>query len=439
LLNQARSSSIEAELDKIRLNWINGRWLLPQNRYNRNCIKRIRNEKKYCRPFTHRHLREYIAASSLAHCMDGWTYLGRSIEAHLKGDPDVARHLGYYAELRASMSLLASEGIGVFDRIHFIVNGRMKCKRLVNESTHEFAWDALEHWAETASAAQLIFRLIQPGGLPLAEWLNYFATTPAIHQLLAKEWLFQWGLDLKRLRNDREARNSSSYRPTAFSDPRAINIGDALKFVKSFWEICEPIGSIRFPLLDRHILRHSLDFIFRNANMLSRKRAKRRYERQVNMMLYGLAPGELTVEKWADFLNYKNSPESHIILKEAGGKDKPASRRHHIQVLARAILLLRLATGAVYIRLKALQDFNKSDLEFWWAMLGEDRCLWDTGNPPYRFVDLWTDIREALQKIDAWQEEHHADGISYNKLWQEQTAAGVLGTCERVCLWGLGL
>lgn len=440
LISQASASSIETALNKIRLNWTNSRWLLPQNRYSKNCVKRIKSEKEHSRPIRHRHLGEYIAASCLAHCVDGWSFLGRGIEAHLKGDPDVARHLGYYAELRAAMSLLASEGIGVFDRIHFIVDGRMKCRRLHNESaTHEFVWDALEHWTKTPRAAELIFKVIQPGGLPLSDWLNHFAAAPGFQEILAKVWLFQWGLDLERLRTDRIARNSSSYRPTAFADSRAINIRDALRFVRSFWEICEPIESIRFPLLDRQILRLSLDFIFYKAHGLSGRKAKRRFEGHIKMMLHALAPGELTIEKWADFLNFRHSQDLHLILIEASRKDKPPSPRHHMQVLARATLLLRLATGASYLGLKTLDSFDKSDLEFWWARLGEDRCLWDAGNPPDRLVDLWSDIREAFQAIDAWRVGHHADGISYYKLWKEPNTAGVLGTCERACLWGLGL
>ena len=39
----------------------------------------------------------------------------------MAGDPDAARHLGYYAELRATMSILAGDGIGVFQNKHIIV------------------------------------------------------------------------------------------------------------------------------------------------------------------------------------------------------------------------------------------------------------------------------------------------------------------------------
>ena len=57
------------------------------------------------------HFREYVAASAPTHLIDGWSYLARAIDALLRGDAPAAVHLGYYAELRAAMSLLAGGGI----------------------------------------------------------------------------------------------------------------------------------------------------------------------------------------------------------------------------------------------------------------------------------------------------------------------------------------
>lgn len=441
LLNQASSSAIEATFEEINTNWSNSQWLRPRNRYLRNCIDKIETDTKPPRRITHRHLREYIAASSLAHCMDSWSYLGRGIDAHLRGAPDIARHLGYYAELRAAMSLLASEGVGVFDKTHFVVNGKKKCEQIKASRTHEFAWDALEHWATTPSAASLIFKVIQPGGIPLEKWLNSFLITPGLHAILAERWLLQWGLDLKQLRDDRNARNSASYRPNVFSNSHVMNIGDALQFVKDFWLVCEPTESIRFPALDRYLLRQSLELTFRSVqpHNRSRKQAKRMFERQVDVMLHGLAPGDLTTEKWSEFLRYSESPELPLVMKEAKAKDEPPNPRHHLQVLARATLLLRVATGACHTRLKTLPNFIQT-LEFWWTKLGENKCLWHIGEQPDRIIDLWTDIREAVQTLDGWQSAPNVSGISYNKLWLEQSAAaGVLGSCERVGLWGVGL
>lgn len=442
LLNRAAATSIEAEFVKLRTNWTQNRWLLPSNRYVKDCINQIKTDtSSNPKRLNHRHLREYIAASSVIHCMDGWSYLGRGIEAHLKGNSDIARHLGYYAELRAAMAFLASEGIGIFDRKHFVVDNKKKCNEF-SGSTHITVWEALEHWTTTPSASNVILQVIQPGGLPLEEWLKSFAVAPSFHSVIAKDWLLQWGLDLKQLKEDREARNSSSYRPTAFSSSRAINVADSLQFVKDLWKMCGPTEFLRFPTLDRYLLRQSLETNFKSTHPYNRssKQAKLVFHRQVRAMLHGLALRDLTLEEWEKFLNNPQLSDLSLLLEEAKGSDDSSSQRHHMQVLARATLLLRVATGAAREKLKTLPSVSSAELQFWWTALGEDRCLWDGGTPPDRFVDLWTDIEEALQALDGWQGASTTSGTSYNKLWREQASAiGQLGSCERVGLWGLGL
>jgi hypothetical protein len=63
-----------------------------------------------------------LAASAPNHCMDGWSYVSRSLSSLLAGDPHAARHLAYYAQLRAALSLLANLGVGVVDGINFAVD-----------------------------------------------------------------------------------------------------------------------------------------------------------------------------------------------------------------------------------------------------------------------------------------------------------------------------
>lgn len=441
LLKKASSSSMQAAFREISANWQRNCFLLPKNLYKKDCIARIKKDTKPTGRITNKHLREYIAASSIVHCMDGWSYLGRGIEAHLRGDSDISCHLGYYAELRAAFGLLATEGIGVFDRTHFIVDKYNKCRPTPTISpTHVFAWDALEHWSEETTSTDLLLKVITPGGLPLNEWLTRLALTPRTHSRLAKNYLLQWGLDLKQFAKDQKARNTSSYRPTAFSSVKTMFIGDALEFVESFWELCEPNETIRFPMLDRYLLRDSLELLFRSSYNRTPKQAKNIFRRQIKNILEGLNPRDLSTENWEQFLNFSDSYDLPRILEEAKAPAKPSSSHHHIQVLARATLLLRVATGATQAKLNNINGFKPSDLDFWSKRIGEDRCLWHTTEPPVHFLDLFTDIRESLNSVNVWQEKHVSPDISYNKLWRDQAAASaLLGSCERVGLWGLGL
>jgi len=70
----------------------------------------------------------YVAVSAPLHCADGWSFLGRAVAAILLGDATAARHLGYYAELRAAMSLMAAHGVGIFNRTHFVVVTADDCR-----------------------------------------------------------------------------------------------------------------------------------------------------------------------------------------------------------------------------------------------------------------------------------------------------------------------
>lgn len=115
------------------------KWVGKQNRYVLDTKKRIAAESKAGALKKPRHLSQYIAASCLLHCTDGWSYLGKPISSLLRGDPHGARHLAYYAELRAAMSLLATTGVGVFDRYHFVIDAPNSVAALRAQSpTHQW-------------------------------------------------------------------------------------------------------------------------------------------------------------------------------------------------------------------------------------------------------------------------------------------------------------
>ena len=97
-LAAADRQAIIGSFSRLQGYWKEGRWLDRRNRYRRSASYRVRCDRGRYR---HSELSDYIAASTVGHCFDGWSYLGRATEAELAGDPGAARHLGYYAELRA--------------------------------------------------------------------------------------------------------------------------------------------------------------------------------------------------------------------------------------------------------------------------------------------------------------------------------------------------
>lgn len=437
VVSQADRAAILREYQAISKNWPRHQWLQTRNRYKSDAAKRIKDDAT--RPPHDSQLRQYIAASSVIHCLDGWSYLGRATDARLKGDGATSCHLAYYAELRATMALLGAEGIGVFDKIHFIVNNRGRCIKVPEKpTTHVFAWEALEHWANTPAAADLVFRVIEPGGIPLGEWLDRFSVGPGSRSILASRWLNQWGIDLKRFSGDREARNVSSYRPTTFSYASVLTPSKAFSRTKDFWRVYEPMQSNKFAILDRYFLKSSLELFFREAHsQRSPKQARAMYKRFVEAMLHQLSPRDTSLD-WLEFLT-SNVGGSFPLLDDAKGTAEPSSPDHQVQISARAALQLRLATGACHALLASL-PLKREDLRFWWTQIGLGRGLWSLGNEPSEATDLWADIRDSVDDIERWCLGNNETDKSYKNLWRENaTAASALGTCERIALWGLGI
>ena len=426
-LGRASRSAIRQAIPGLKKHWGNDSWLSSKNPYRKDIKEGI------SQPLKSSHLSEYIAASAIVHCFDDWSYLGRALEAEMSGDPNTARHLGYYSELRAAMSLLASEGIGVVDRNnHIIVETPQKCIKLDKSSgTHKFAWDALETWAGVSSA-DMLFQVIRPGGIPLQNWLGQFGGGG---QFVAEKWLLQWGLTYHSFRMTKKARNLASYQPSSFVSPKPRTIHDIMISISQLWEMCDPEGSGGFPILDRHLLRIGLEMLM----PLPRKtRRAQVYHRRVENMLNGLGLSDGSRKQWSEFLNYEREKKTPQIIQDANKKDSPDHPSYSKQMLARATLLLRVATGLSADLLDQAGPTVKADLEFWWQSQAVRRRLWPEEEPVNSFPDLWQDVKGALESIDEWMEQNGS--VDHYSLWQDHSSeASTLTMTERACLWGLGL
>lgn len=260
------------------------------NRYhNRNALW---IDSQPGRSINHTHLARYIAASSIGHCSDGWGFVGRALECHARGDNNTALHLGYYAELRGALSLLATEGIGIFSNRHFTLNDSGNCQLLPNYSngvprTHDITWLALEHWAGLRRSANLLAEVVSPFGIELGDWFDAFLTGPALYQV-GKDWFRTWGLDLRRLSEDREARNEVSYEPGNLNSRTSLDVHSSVSFLREVWDLLEPLDSSRFGILDRHLLRLSLEKAF-EAVFGDPKKHSQDFQKRVERMLEVMA------------------------------------------------------------------------------------------------------------------------------------------------------
>lgn len=436
ILNGASRTAVEQALSRVQKHWVKSQWLTVRNRYQSGCIRQIDmdGQNNSWTP-NHRELSEYVAASSVIHCFDGWSYLGRALDAELAGDPDAARHLGYYAELRAAMSLLAGDGIGVFKNKHVVVYSNGECVCIRGELTHSFIWEALQWWAENSVGVNTLQKSIQPGTVPLGEWLAHY---PASMKFIATHWLKQWGLDLSRLADDREARNLASYQPTAFTSPGPTAVQDTIAAVARLWEMCEPGSAGGFPVLDRHLLRRGIELTFQNKHGRSRLQASKKYKNDIKAMLGSIAPSELSKDQWERFLNYDDDINTPKILVDSNATSRSDHPDHSKQVLARATLLLRVATGSVAYLLSHVTSPGGTELKFWWSGNSVRRRLWPEDGQPATFSDLWQDVKEATESVETWLQG--AQKPCCYSVWNERgKETAILATTERVALWGLRL
>ena len=436
-LNQASRSAIQNVLSGLQTHWTNRTWLDIGNRYQFDPLSMIVEDSRQGKNFNHSQLANYVAASTIIHCFDGWSYLARALDAEMVGDPDAARHLGYYAELRAAMSILAGEGIGVFNNKHVVVSNTGKCQLLKkgnNLTTHVMVWETLEYWAGLNRGNNLIFRAIKPGGHNLQGWIDGFGGNAGF---VASTWLKQWGLDLSRLSKDRDARNIASYRPTAFTSSGPRSIEKTLNSVTQFWKICDPESNGGFPIMDRHLLRRSLEMLFKTMSGNSRLQAKVIYLNQISTMLGSLSFTKEARLRWTEFLNYERENYTPQLFDDANQTSTPDDIDHSKQVLARATLLLRVATGSLSDLFSGGSIELHTDLNFWWASDSVRRCLWALDRQPDSFIDLWGDVDDALEITQQWVKDTDRPECYYSFWERNPYEAMTLTTSERIFLWGL--
>lgn len=437
-VSNASRTALNACFAQVGQHLPNGRWLDVNNRYATDCINRINFDLAQPTGVDQASLSQYIAASAPLHCLDGWGYLGRALGAHTVGDSDVARHQAYYAELRAALSLLASEGIGLFDRTHFLVTGPATVQKLQSSSgTHRITWSALEEWAGQPAASTLLGQVITHGGYPLSDWLQAFLGANNLGAI-AQEWFRAWGVDLQKLGNDRDARNEGSYRPTRVVAKPVLDVMEASSFVRELWSLWEPTAPSQFDNLDQHLVRRCIDLTYQAVSGNRPQDDRPDFEARVATMLRRLGLGATTAARMQDFFTRRDEPADHPVLLRADVVGPVTDPAHHVQVMGRACLLLRLATGSA-AKLLADNYVGSSDLGFWWKALVEDRGFWDVSQPMGDLTDLWLDMEDAVKAVASWESGVH--GQATYSVWRQSLPHELLalGECERAALWGMGL
>lgn len=435
LLNGLSRSHVSTTLSASKRFVRDARWLGRNNQYRTEAAEKVESDAVAGAISNPRHLAQYISVSSLLHCSDGWSYLGRAVQALLRGDPHRARHLAYYAELRATMSLLASEGIGVFNARHALIDAPHRAMAFPSRSnTHVFVWECLDNWAQHARSGGLFSSVIRPYGRSLHDWLVPI-NGQAILGAQANSWFMQWGMDLQQMAKDRSARNHSSYRPEGIPNSWTLGSSETTQTVADIWRALEPAPNSAFDFIDRHILRLALESIYRSRSGSPSARGQAFTSMISTVVSYQGLPAHLH-KLWMEFLTRQTEPDDAPIF--GLSKSAPtASAKSAFYIVARAVLLLRVASGSTSALFRDA-GFSSSEIEFWWTELGPARGLWNSDGAPESAADLWSDIDAALTSLDAFDSEFNGSNHSFYNLGSVfGDAVSSLGGFERAMVWSL--
>ncbi|WP_156751124.1 hypothetical protein [Mesorhizobium sp. AA23] len=383
---------------------------------------------------------EGLAASIPNHCIDGWSYASRSLSAILAGDGHAARHLAYYAQLRAGLCILANLGVGIFNRTNFVVTSAGAIERLDEPpkdrrgrpradgpgmGTHDVVWEALSAWASGVPTSRALLDLMKIRGSSLRECLD--AIWPGIPATGAATSLIEaWGLDLKRGKDEHAYRNISSYSPQAMN-PLAQSVPGALNFVRNFWAMFEPTSGASFDQLDRFMLRSLLLKQHRTVTN------DQNYAAGAIATRYEELPPAIRSLTSVEFLTNAQQPRSPAFLQLANATTRPAQPT---EMLARAFLLLRAATALTQNSLvESGVSYVTGDMRPWIDPIAVDRGFWPPAQPLSDPIDLWLDVELALLDFD---ESIDPEPTSLND-WMTRAAKGLptIYEAERIGVWSL--
>ena len=423
-IRQAARSAVEDFLEARPRSEKSRKWILQKNRYRRSCTGQYEEDiESKPSQVKDAQLLAYVGASAPCHAIDGWSFLGRAVDSALRGDTYSATHFGYYAELRAAMSLLGAEGIGVFNGVHAVIDNAGIVHRFPpirgKQVTHQVIWPVLKFWTSLERAKDVIDFVVAPNDIRLSDWLGVAGGQHNMRALAAK-WLSFWGLDLAALDSDHDRRNLVSYRPSEFRKARA-DVRATTQFVEELWNLFEPSQDVRFPLIGNFLLR-------RAWRQLSCGKPQ-----QQRLMDLGL--NEAEAQDWLVFLDSKAEDPLPIAL--ATQVSSIENSLCHLQVIARATLLLFVASASAR-KLLADASYTEDDLAFWWKQYGADRGLWPMSTSPGDKFEPWADIAQQCQASSRWRADRElASSSFYDWRLENPQLPTNLGAMELLGIWSL--
>ena len=303
------------------------------------------------------------------------------------------------------MSLLSAQGIAVFNFDNYVVFDSGEIKRLNKGlKTHDAAWLFVENWAKQQDSADYVGQIIAPRSISLVDWINIM---PGVSNWkpLGEDMLLGFGLDLKNSYEDRRSRNRVTYRPTTLHYVEQEDIKDRIYYAIDLIRSLQPVGKSGELHVDQYILRLVIERAFQSTTGLFPSQSYQLYQANVKAMLDRNIQDQVS-RNFLDMFLLRIPPfdfEPDFLI-EAGISDPTVSSKLHLQVLGRAALLLRVATGAT-------RDFMNragiklSDVDFWWNDIGVQIGLAEHLQGTVNALEVWPEIVLALDEMDEWLDD----------------------------------
>lgn len=394
-------------------------------------------------PFSTNDAKEFIATSTLVHCFDGWAYISSAIDAFIKGEAAIAVHMAYYAELRAALAFLGTEGILVSNHNQFCIDsadqlyipGVMGAPKLNPNQTHAATWNIIRTWLNNTTKQSPALNYFFYKGNSFNDLINFIPHAPtssAARLNIIKDWLAKWCFDITLYENDRNNRNILSYNINITRGSSPSSLKDKIENINKFWRQLEP-GADPFQNLDRNLFALYLKTIYdRYASSSSSPCSKEDFIAD----FFSNAGLSIDVLLKDIFVNNK----TNILIGTSFNSSIDPTTNHvlPLNIIARAILLLRLSIGGCSYLLRQ-SNIQKSDLSFYVEKTAKEWGLCNT--LPMDWTDLWEDIDILLMILEdsindnppsSLYELHqkHDDFSIYDHLYTQ---------FSRASIWGLNL
>ena len=394
-------------------------WLGQQHAYL-DAVKVLRSKQH---TIDAKRMGDYLACSAPLHVVDGWNYLAQAFCSVLRGDRFIAYHLAYYAELRAAMAILATEGIGIFDHRHVSISSGSNVLQY-HGGTHDVTWKVFREWFTSSNRSVELLSSVEVESRSLSDWLQMLGITPPSQQKAIAELLDIWSLDLKIVSEDRFRRNAMSYRPTRIGSPPPPSFSpseELLAPLLSCWSSLEPFENVAKAAVDVILLRRGIMYAI--ANGIG------------NRGTFELALSDLEQHMSDDVLLLLESGDGEIDAVFNWAAQNPDPFVDCRSILCRALLLLRLASARC-AQMLDVAGIGAEELRFWWNPLGTDLGWWDSESAVEYLVDLWDEVSGQVGKVRALK-RHYSAGSP--RVIYGATADGVaLTQFSRAAMWLFG-